>query len=49
MMLKEISTYIDKTALCEAIGLMIMSWAALPAVYWLIVRKKEGEKKKNGK
>ena len=50
MTLKEIGTQIDKKALCEAVGLMLMSWAALPVVYWLIVRKKEkGERKKNGK
>lgn len=36
---------IDKEALAGAIGLMCLSWAALPIVYWLIVKKKEGDKK----
>lgn len=50
MTLKKIAAEIDKKALCEAVGLMLMSWAALPVVYWLIVRKKQkGEEKKNDK
>ena len=40
---------IDRKALAGAIGLMLMSWAALPIVYWLILRKKGGESKKDGK
>ena len=45
---------IDKKALAGAIGLMCMSWAALPIVYWLIVRKQKEdsgkkEEEKNGK
>lgn len=48
MKIKEFSEKIDKNALAGAIGLMLMSWAALPIVYWLILRKKE-KKDKNGK
>lgn len=49
MNIKEIPGNIDKTALASAIGLMMMSWAALPIVYWLIVRKKGDKKEENGK
>jgi uncharacterized membrane protein YbhN (UPF0104 family) len=42
---KEITEKIDKEALASAIGLMCLSWAALPIVYWLILKKKEGDKK----
>jgi uncharacterized membrane protein YbhN (UPF0104 family) len=37
---------INKKALLAAIGLMVMSWAALPIIYWLIVRRKKGDEKK---
>lgn len=41
---------VDKKALAGAVGIMLLSWGALPIVYWLIVRKKEkGEIKNNGK
>lgn len=43
----EIAGKIDKEALAGAIGLMCLSWAALPIVYWLIVKKKRGDKKEN--
>lgn len=32
---------IDKAALGKAVGVMLLSWAALPIVYYLIVRKKK--------
>jgi hypothetical protein len=48
MKIKEFAEKIDKNALAGAVGLMLMSWAALPIVYWLIIRKKEA-KSKNGK
>ena len=32
---------IDREALTKAVGVMLLSWAALPIVYYLIVRKKE--------
>jgi preprotein translocase subunit SecG len=32
---------IDKEALAKAVGVMLLSWAALPIVYYLIVRKKK--------
>jgi hypothetical protein len=32
---------VDKKALVSAVGLMLISWAALPIVYWLIVRRKK--------
>jgi hypothetical protein len=39
---------LDKKALAGAVGLMLMSWAALPIVYWLILRlKKKGGVKEN--
>jgi uncharacterized membrane protein YbhN (UPF0104 family) len=41
----EITKKIDKEALAGAIGLMCLSWAALPIVYWLIIKKKEGGEK----
>jgi len=41
---------VDKKALSMAIGLMFMSWMALPIVYFLLVRKKAPMKEvKNGK
>ena len=44
--LKGVGEKIDKKALAYAIGLMLMSWAALPLVYILLVRrKKDGSKK----
>jgi hypothetical protein len=43
--IKEIAEKIDKEALAGAIGLMCLSWAALPVVYWLIIKKKEGNEK----
>jgi len=41
----EIAGKVDKEALASAIGLMCLSWAALPIVYWLIVKKKDGGEK----
>jgi hypothetical protein len=32
---------LDKKALAMSVGLMVMSWAALPIIYLLIVRKKK--------
>jgi hypothetical protein len=43
MDIKEIAGKVDRKALAGAIGLMCLSWAALPIVYWLIVRKEEKE------
>lgn len=37
----------DKKAFAQAVGLMLMSWAALPIVYWLLVKKHKKEVKKN--
>ena len=48
MDVKEIAGKIDKKALASAIGLMCLSWAALPIVYWLIVHREE-KNKENGK
>lgn len=42
--LKEKVGKLDKKALAMACGLMIISWAALPIVYLLIVRKKKAMK-----
>ena len=39
--LKGLPAKIDKAALMKAIGLMLMSWAALPIIYYLLVRKKK--------
>jgi uncharacterized membrane protein YbhN (UPF0104 family) len=36
---------IDRKALASAVGLMCLSWAALPIVYWLIVKRKVSGKK----
>ena len=40
---------IDRGALTKAVGIMLLSWAALPIVYYLLVRKKkeEGEVKED--
>jgi hypothetical protein len=38
--LKGVTGRLDKPALLKSIALMLMSWAALPIVYWLLVRKK---------
>ena len=48
---KTISGKIDKKALAGAIGIMVISWGALPIVYWLIVKtqKKNDEEKYGGK
>jgi hypothetical protein len=35
---------LDKKALGMAVALMLMSWAALPIVYFLLVRKKRPAK-----
>jgi hypothetical protein len=49
MKISEIAGKIDKKALTQAVGLMFLSWGALPIVYWLIVHKnKKGDKNKNG-
>lgn len=48
MKVNEIAGKVDKKALAGAVGLMLISWAALPIVYWLIVKKKGGGDK-NGK
>ena len=41
---------IDKAVLAQAVGLMLMSWAALPIVYYLLKQRKNGGvKKKNEK
>lgn len=47
----ELSEKIDKKALASAIGIMVLSWAALPIVYWLIIqlKNKDREDKENGK
>jgi hypothetical protein len=47
--LKSLSGKLDKPALLKAIALMIMSWAALPIIYWLIVRKKKAVKEPSEK
>ena len=39
--LNNLGKKVDKKALAASIGLMLISWAALPIVYWLIVRKKK--------
>lgn len=49
MKIEEAMGKVDKKALAGAVGLMLMSWAALPIVYWLIIRKKGGKNKENGK
>jgi cbb3-type cytochrome oxidase subunit 3 len=36
---------IDRKALAKALGIMALSWAALPVVYWLLIRKKKEEEK----
>ena len=51
MKIEETIGKIDKKALAGAIGIMVISWAALPIVYWLIIHqeKKKGVDKENGK
>jgi hypothetical protein len=46
-----LSEKIDKKALASAIGIMMLSWAALPIVYWLIIQLKDKntEDKENDK
>ena len=50
MKIKEIAGNIDKKALATSIGIMTLSWAALPIVYYLLIkiRKKEEGDKENG-
>jgi hypothetical protein len=45
----ELTEKLDKKALASAIGIMMLSWAALPIVYWLIIQLKEKGKKENDK
>lgn len=40
---------LDKGAMAAAVGLMIISWAALPFVYLLIVKLRRKEKKEEEK
>jgi len=47
--IKELTAKINKKALASAIGIMMMSWAALPIVYWLIIQREEKGGKENGK
>ena len=50
MKLKEVVGKIDRKTLATAVGIMCLSWAALPIVYYLLVRKKKkGEKEDDGK
>ena len=35
---------IDKIVLMKAIGIMMLSWAALPLVYVLLIKRKREEK-----
>ena len=44
MKLKEVVGKIDRKALAKAVGLMLLSWAALPIIYYLLVRKKKDMK-----
>ena len=39
--IKGLGEKIDKIALGKAVGIMLLSWAALPIVYYLLVRKKK--------
>ena len=39
--IKGLGSKLDKGALVKAVALMLMSWAALPIIYYLLVRKKE--------
>lgn len=43
--IKSLTDKIDRKALAGAVGVMLMSWAGLPIVYWLIHRKKEVKEK----
>ena len=45
--LKGLGEKVDKKALAAAIGLMLMSWAALPFIYFLLVRRKKVVKDEN--
>ena len=49
MNIQNIGKKIDKKALLTAISLMMLSWAALPFIYWLLVRRKKEEKEDGGK
>jgi hypothetical protein len=44
--IKDLTGKIDRKALAGAVGLMLLSWGALPIVYWLILRKKGDKNKK---
>jgi hypothetical protein len=43
--IKGVGSKLDKKALGMAVALMLMSWTALPLVYYLLIRRK----KDNGK
>ena len=47
--IKELTEKLNKKALASAIGIMMLSWAALPIVYWLIIQYQEKGGKENGK
>jgi hypothetical protein len=42
--IKTLTDKIDRKALTGAVGIMLLSWAGLPLVYWLIARKNVKEK-----
>ena len=46
--IKKLGKKVDKKALVASVGVMLMSWAALPVVYYLIVRRKKEEKEDVG-
>ena len=49
MSIKDIGKKINKKALAKAIGILMLSWMALPVIYWLLVRREKEEKEDGGK
>jgi hypothetical protein len=47
--IKGLGSKLDKKALGMAVALMLMSWGALPVIYFLLVRKKKEVKKEEVK
>jgi len=47
--IKGLGNKVDKVALVEAVGLMLMSWAALLPIYFILVRQRKAKKEEKEK
>lgn len=40
---------VDKKAVAQTVGLLLLSWAAFPFLYYMLTKRNKREKKENGK